>query len=327
VRILVTGGAGYIGSIVCEQLIEASHQVVVLDDLSQGHRGALTESAAFVQGDIGDRQGVRDLLRSHGIEAVMHFAALTVVERSVTEPAAFFRENVAKALVLLDTMLECGVQRLVFSSTAAVYGEPQQIPITESHPEIPINAYGESKLMFEKILRWYHRAYGLKYVAVRYFNAAGASRRLGEDHSPESHLIPIVLDAARGNRPHVAIYGSDYPTPDGTCLRDFVHVQDIGSAHLRALERIDGIGHGVFNLGTGVGHSVLQVIETARRVTGRDISVVRGPRRIGDPAVLVASPERAVSQLGWRIAQAELDEIIGSAWAWMQAHPEGYATR
>jgi len=251
-------------------------------------------------------------------------AAETIVERSMTDPKSFFHENVIKGVTLLDTMLECNVDKIIFSSSAAIYGEPQQVPITEDHPQKPINAYGESKLIFERISDWYHRAYGLEYIALRYFNAAGASERIGEDHNPETHLIPLVLQTVLGQRERVKIFGTDYNTEDGTCIRDFVHVIDLAEAHILALKMIDEIKNGVYNLGSGQGHSILEVIETSRKVTGREIPAVGGKRRPGDPAVLVASPERAEKELGWEPRYQDLEVIIKSAWEWYKKYPEGY---
>jgi UDP-glucose 4-epimerase len=323
-RVLVTGGAGYVGSVVVQQLVQANLQVFVLDSLVQGHRQAVTPGAEFTQGDIGDRALVEDLLRRHQIEAVVHMAAATVIERSMTDPRFFYEENVVKGSALVGAMLDCNVRKLVFSSTAAVFGEPVHVPITEDHPKDPINVYGESKLMFERILTAYHQAYGLKSVCFRYFNAAGASGPLGEDHSPESHLIPLMLKAgADGNGP-VKIFGTDYPTPDGTCIRDYIHVVDLAQAHLLALQQLDRIDKAAYNLGTGHGHSVLQLLDAAKRATGRDLPSVTAARRGGDPAVLTASPDLAKRELGWRPVRSDPDQILTDAWAWHQKHPHGY---
>lgn len=317
-NVLVTGGAGYVGSAVVEGLVEAGHRVVVIDNLQQGHREAVHPQAEFVLGDIRDRAMLREVVTRDRVDAVMHMAAETVVEYSMTDPRRHFDTNVGGGLVLLGAMLEHGVDRIIFSSTAAVYGEPQRIPIDEDHPTNPINAYGESKLMFEKVLGWYGRAYGLKHVSMRYFNAAGATERVGEDHNPETHLIPNVLRASMDPTKPIRIFGTDYPTPDGTCIRDYVHVADIAAAHILALARLDEISGGAFNLGNSRGHSVLEIVETGRQVTGRDIAVVYGARRAGDPARLLASSRRVTDQLGWRPRFAEPRSMIESAWRWME---------
>ena len=322
--ILVTGGAGYVGSVVVERLLDAGAKVVVVDDLSQGHRDAVLPGATLVEGDIGDRPLIEDVLRTHRVDAVVHMAALTVIARSMIDPGAFFRENTAKGVQLLDAMVAAGVRRLVFSSTAAVYGHPRQVPITEDHPREPISPYGDSKLMFERILPWYRLAHGLSYVCLRYFNACGATERLGEDHSPESHLIPLVLRVARGSAPEVQIFGDSYDTPDGTCVRDYVHVIDMADAHIRALERAESLGGTAFNLGSGRGYSVREVVEVARKITGRPIPATVRPARPGDPAVLQADRTRALAELGWNPERQDLEQILGSAWAWHRAHPDGY---
>ncbi len=393
--ILVTGGAGYIGSVIVEQLLKQNEEVVVLDNLVQGHRRAISDEATFVEGDIGNRELVEDVLDKHEVEAVIHMAAETVVERSMTDPRSFFRENVVKGITLLDAMLEHNVGKVIFSSSAAVYGEPQEGLITEDHRKEPLNAYGESKYMFERVLDWYHRAYGLSYIALRYFNAAGASERFGEDHDPESHLIPLVLRRAlaeqgsggdgenyelrmengewkrarreRGRKAEetgriengelrieneerqgagekgrkgagelgskgkeinqadsLRIFGNDYPTRDGTCVRDYIHVVDLAQAHILALKSLNRYSGARYNLGNGEGFTVLEVIETAKRVTGVDIPYEFAPRRSGDPAVLVASPERAKRELGWKPKFTELEAIVESAWRWHKSHPEGY---
>ena len=324
--VLVTGGAGYIGSVIGERLAELVPRVVVLDNLAQGHRAAVSERATFVAGDIADRCLVEEIIRHHQVTAVVHLAAESGIERSMSDPSLFFRENVFKGMALLDAMLACGVDRIVFSSSAAVYGEPRSTPITEGHPQDPVSPYGESKRTFERILDWYHQAHPLRYVALRYFSAAGASSRFGEDHDPESHLVPLVLETALGRRDHVDIFGTDYDTADGTCVRDFVHVADLAEAHILALEALGRIESGAYNLGSGDGHSILEVIETARRVTGRPIPTVNAPRRSGDPAVLVASPARAKKELGWQPKHQDLQEIVQSAWDWHRAHPNGYGS-
>ncbi|HET6852086.1 MAG TPA: UDP-glucose 4-epimerase GalE [Pyrinomonadaceae bacterium] len=323
-RVLVTGGAGYIGSVVSEQLVKDGHQVVVYDNLVKGHRGAIVAGAEFVNGDLLDAEGLRGALKDNQIEAVIHMAAYSLVGESVEQPAKYYHNNVVAGLVLLDAMRECGVKRIVFSSTAATYGEPEAQPIFETAPTNPTNPYGESKLAFERAMHWYERAYGLHYASLRYFNAAGASEQCGEDHDPESHIIPITLQAATGKRTHVEIYGDDYPTPDGTCIRDYIHVIDLARAHILALGILNERS-AIYNLGCGGdGYSVRDVIETARRVTGKEIPVRMGPRRPGDPAVLIAGSDKIKSELGWQPQFQDLGLIIESAWKWMMAHPNGY---
>lgn len=322
--ILVTGGAGYVGSIIAEKLLQQGYKVVILDNLQQGHREAVPPEAEFVLADICDGEALERVFHRFDIDAVMHLAAETVVEYSMTDPKRFFHHNILGGINVLDLMSPHDVHRFVFSSSAAVYGEPQAIPTEESHPKVPVNAYGESKLMFERILEWYGRAYGLKFISLRYFNAAGASLRLGEDHRPETHLIPNVLKVALGQASEVPILGTDYPTQDGSCVRDYVHVLDIATAHILALEKLDNLGGKVYNLGSGQGYSVNEVVEAARRVTGAEIPKKACPRRQGDPAVLVASSELAKSELGWEPKYPELESIIESAWKWMRAHPNGY---
>ncbi|HEV2911751.1 MAG TPA: UDP-glucose 4-epimerase GalE [Pyrinomonadaceae bacterium] len=323
-RILVTGGAGYIGSVVTEELLRDGHSVVVYDNLSKGHRAALAPGAEFVRADLMERERLASLLEEGRIEAVIHLAASSLVGESVTEPAKYYQNNLVAGLLLLDAMREAGVRRIVFSSTAATYGEPARQPIEESDPTNPTNPYGETKLAFERALRWYENAYGIRYASLRYFNAAGASVRCGEAHDPETHLIPIILQAAAGKREYVEIYGEDYETPDGTCVRDYIHVIDLARAHILALG-ILGERSAIYNLGCGGdGYSVREVIEAARAVTGREISVRVGPRRAGDPARLVASSLKIKRELGWMPERQDLSTIITDAWAWMQAHPRGY---
>jgi UDP-glucose 4-epimerase len=319
-KVMVTGGAGYIGSVVTEELLKGGDEVVVYDSLYKGHREAVVEGAAFVKGDLLDTALLRETLTQHRVEAVVHMAADSLVGESVKEPAKYFRNNVLGGLSLLDAMRGAGVSRLVFSSTAAVYGEPAKQPIEESDPTQPTNPYGETKLAFERSLRWYDEAYGLKFVSLRYFNAAGATERSGERHEPETHLIPIVLQAAAGSRPEVTVFGADYPTPDGTCVRDYIHVVDLAQAHVLALHAlVKGHPSSIYNLGCGgEGYSVKQVIDCAHRVTGKVIPVRQGPRRAGDPAVLIASSARIVRELGWRPKHQQLDVIVESAWRWMQ---------
>lgn len=323
-RILVTGGAGYIGSVVSEQLIIDGHDVVVYDNLAKGHRNAVVRGAKFVQGDLLDAETLRQTLKDNQIEAVIHMAAYSLVGESVADPAKYYQNNVVAGLVLLDVMRKCGVGKIVFSSTAATYGEPEAQPIFESAPTNPTNPYGETKLAFERAMHWCEQAYGVRYASLRYFNAAGASENYGEDHDPESHIIPITLQAAAGKRTHVEIYGDDYPTADGTCIRDYIHVIDLARAHILALDVLSDRS-AIYNLGCGGdGYSVREVIDTARRVTGKEIPVRMGPRRAGDPAVLIASSDKIKSELGWQPQFQDLGLIIDSAWRWMLAHPEGY---
>ncbi|HEV8168864.1 MAG TPA: UDP-glucose 4-epimerase GalE [Pyrinomonadaceae bacterium] len=315
-RVLVTGGAGYIGSVVTEQLVSDGHEVVVYDNLSKGHRDAVVAGASFVQADLHDAEKLRETL--NGIDAVIHMAAFSLVGESVEAPSKYYHNNVVAGLVLLDAMRDRGVKRIVFSSTAATYGEPEAQPIFESAPTNPTNPYGESKLAFEKAMHWYERAYGLRYASLRYFNAAGASEKCGEDHDPETHIIPITLQVAAGKRPQVEIYGDDYPTADGTCVRDYIHVIDLARAHILALGVLNERS-AIYNLGCGgEGYSVRDVIDTARRVTGKEIPVRMGPRRPGDPAVLIASSDKIKSELGWQPQFQDLGVIIESAWRWMK---------
>ena len=317
-RVLVTGGAGYIGSVVSEQLVNDGHDVVVYDNLSKGHRDAVVEGARFVEGDLLDADTLRRTLDGNRIEAVIHMAAFSLVGESVEKPSKYYHNNVVAGLVLLDTMRECEVKRIVFSSTAATYGEPESQPIFESALTNPTNPYGETKLAFEKAMHWYEQAYGIRYASLRYFNAAGASEKCGEDHDPETHIIPITLQVAAGKRSHVEIYGEDYPTADGTCIRDYIHVIDLARAHILALDVL-GERSAIYNLGCGGdGYSVRDVIDTAKRVTGKDIPVRMGPRRAGDPAVLIASSDKIKSELGWQPQFQDLKIIIDSAWRWLQ---------
>jgi UDP-glucose 4-epimerase len=316
-RVVVTGGAGYIGSVVTEELINDGHEVVVYDNLAKGHRNAVVERARFVAGDLLDSDKLRQTFNENQIDAVIHMAAYSLVGESVEQPAKYYHNNVVAGLVLLDAMRECGVSRIVFSSTAAVYGEPETQPILESAPSNPTNPYGETKLAFERAMHWFERAYGLRYASLRYFNAAGATEKCGEDHDPESHIIPITLQAASGKRSHVEIFGEDYPTPDGTCIRDYIHVVDLARAHILALDVLSERSV-IYNLGCGGdGYSVRDVIETARRVTGKEIPVRVGPRRAGDPAVLIAGSDKIKKELGWRPRFQDLGVIVESAWRWM----------
>jgi UDP-glucose-4-epimerase GalE len=323
--VLVTGGAGYIGSAFVEALVAAGQRVVVLDDLSRGHRAAVHPDALFHQGRTGDRALVDRIVSEQQVEACVHFAAFAYVGESVKDPARYFDNNFNQAQALFDTLLAAGVKRVVFSSTCATYGVPTAVPIAESHPQWPINPYGWSKLFVERLLDSYDQAHELRFVALRYFNAAGATAGIGEHHDPETHLIPLVLRAAAGRGTALTVFGSDYDTPDGTAVRDYIHVADLADAHLLALEHLRRGGASQFlNLGTGTGFSVLEVIEMARRITGRDVPHQVGPRRAGDPPRLVADASRARGVLGWSPRQPALDQIVRSAWDWMQAHPAGY---
>jgi UDP-glucose 4-epimerase len=323
--VLVTGGAGYIGSAFVEQLLAAGEEVVVLDDLSRGHRGAVDPGATFYEGRTGDRALVARIARDHALDACVHFAAFAYVGESVTEPARYYDNNFTQAQVLFETLVEAGVKRVVFSSTCATYGVPREVPIPETHPQWPINPYGWSKLFVERMLADFDRAYGLGFVALRYFNAAGATARRGERHDPETHLIPLALEAAAGRRPRLSIFGTDYPTPDGTAIRDYIHIEDLGDAHLLALRHLrDGGSSEYLNLGNGTGYSVLEVIEATEKVTGLPVPHEKATRREGDPPRLVGDAHRAREVLGWEPRRPGLHEIIRSAWDWQQAHPRGY---
>jgi UDP-glucose 4-epimerase len=323
-RVLVTGGAGYIGSVVAEELIAGGHEVVVYDSLYKGHRGAVPAGAEFVEADLGDAETLRRTFRARSVEAVIHMAADSLVGESVNDPAKYYRNNVVVGLTLLEAMRAEKVSRIVFSSTAAVYGEPDKQPIEETDPTRPTNPYGETKLAFERALGWHEGAYGIRYASLRYFNAAGATEKSGEVHDPETHLIPIVLQVAAGRRERVEIFGDDYPTRDGTCVRDYIHVVDLARAHVLALS-ILGERSAVYNLGCGGdGYTVREVLDAAREVTGRDIAARTAPRRAGDPAVLVAGSAKIRRELGWSPRFQDLKQIVSSAWDWMQAHPRGY---
>jgi len=321
VKVLVVGGAGYIGSVCTELLIDEGHEVAVFDNLSEGHRRALDPRAEFLEGDLSERSTIEGALVRTKPDAVMHFAASALVGESMENPSKYFRNNIANGLNLLDAMVDRGVERLVFSSTCATFGPPDRVPIDETLPQRPINPYGESKLAFERILRWYDEIHGLKFVALRYFNAAGASRKFGEDHRVETHLIPNVLKVALGQRRHVEIYGTDYETPDGTCIRDYIHILDLSQAHILALEAPKSE---FYNLGTGGGSSVREIIETCRKVTGQEIPVVEKPRRPGDSPSLIAASEKIKSELGWAPRFQRIDSIVESAWTWHQKFPNGY---
>lgn len=320
-KIFVTGGAGYIGSICVEELLNAKHEVFVYDNLSEGHRAALDDRAEFTEGDLEDRRRLHQTLDRIRPEAVMHFAGNALVPESMVNPTKYFRNNVSNGINLLEACVQTRVGKFVFSSTCAIFGMPEKVPITEDMPKNPINPYGESKLLFERILRWYNQQHGLPYVCLRYFNAAGATRKFGEHHREETHLIPNVLKVALNQKPHVEMYGSDYPTPDGTCIRDYIHIVDLATAHMLAL-KFDGSD--VFNLGSGDGYSVKQVVETARKVTGHKIPVVEKPRRPGDPPKLVGDSTKIRKVLGWKPRFDSLEAIVASAWEWHRQHPEGY---
>jgi UDP-glucose 4-epimerase len=323
-RVLVTGGAGYIGSVVADRLLQIGHSVTVLDNLSKGKKQAVPSAADFVLADTGDAQILDGIFRAGHFDAAMHFAAFIEAGESVVSPEIYFDNNSAKALTLLRAVLKHKVPRFVFSSTAAVYGEPRRIPITEDDPLEPTNAYGESKLMVERMLAWFHRCHGLRYASLRYFNAAGGTRNRGEVHRPETHLIPLVLQVALGQREAISIYGSDYPTTDGTCIRDYIHIEDLATAHLLALDGLAEHEQLICNLGSGSGFSVREIIDIARRVTGKDIPTIEAPRRPGDAAVLVASSEKIKRVLGWRPQHSDVEAIVRSAWEWHKAHPKGY---
>jgi UDP-glucose 4-epimerase len=321
--VLVIGGAGYIGSVTAEYLLENGYQVVIFDNFEKGHRQAVLEPAALVMGDVRNPADVAKAFQEHEIQAVMHFGAYSLVAESVQQPGKYFENNVEGGHNLLKAMHEHGVNRIVFSSTAAVYGNPEEVPILEESRKNPINAYGRSKLAFEYLLHSYQEAYGINYAVLRYFNAAGATEKLGEDHTPETHLIPLTLQVALGQRDSISIYGTDYDTPDGTCVRDYIHVRDLAAAHQQALETIRDQSL-TCNLGNGQGYSVREVIEACRAVTGHSIPAQEAPRRPGDPAVLTASSARAQQQLGWKPEVPDLHEIVSSAWRWHQRHPNGY---
>ncbi len=324
-RVLVTGGAGYIGSVVVDQLLNRGYKVVILDDLSNGHRQAVARGASFIQGGVGNRELIEALFEAEGIESIIHLAAFALVPESVAQPQKYVTNNVTAARVLLEAAVRAKVRRFVFSSSCAVYGHPAKVPITEDSPQAPVNPYGETKRDFERLLADVGPRNGMGVVSLRYFNASGATARLGEDHDPETHLIPNVLAAALGKRAALEIYGTDYPTSDGTAVRDYVHVTDIADAHLRALDvTLDGGSAVAVNLGTGTGRSVREIVEAARRVTGRDVPTVERPRRPGDPPELVAAVGRAATMLGWRPSHSSLEEILSSAWQWHQTHPQGY---
>jgi UDP-glucose 4-epimerase len=321
-NVFVTGGAGYIGSVCTEELLNAGHQVTVYDNLTEGHRSAVDSRAKFIFGKPEVEGDILDAVKSAKPEAILHFAASALVGESMTNPKKYFHNNFVNALKLADAAVECGVNKFVFSSTCATYGPPDKIPMTEDLPQRPISPYGEAKLMFEKALLWYQQIYKLEFIAFRYFNAAGASEKFGEHHRIETHLIPNVLFVALGQKPHVEIFGADYPTPDGTCIRDYIHIKDLAQAHILGLQPGKT---GFYNLGNGDGYSVREVISTCEKITGKKIPIVEKSRRPGDPPKLVASAEKAIRELGWKPKFPKLEEIVATAWTWHEKHPNGYA--
>ena len=325
-NILVTGGAGYIGSHIVEELCESGESVVVIDNLSTGHRAAVHPKAAFVEGDLCDAAFVNRVFNDHSLDAVMHFASNTLVGESMAEPFKYIGDNVTNALNLLRAMIDHNVKRFILSSTANLFDDPERMPIDEAERIVPGSPYGESKFMIERLLFWFDRIHALRYAALRYFNAAGASPRgqRGEHHTLETHLIPLILQVALGQREKVSVFGNDYPTPDGTCVRDYIHVADLAQAHILAMRALDQ-GSRTYNLGNGAGHSVQQVIDAAKSITGKDIKVEIGPRRSGDPAILIASSDKIKRELGWQPRYNSLNDIIATAWDWHRSHPNGYS--
>ena len=321
-RVFVAGGAGYIGSACSEYLLDRGYEVTVFDDLITGHIEAVDPRAKFIKANLADRENLKKVVKEGNYDAIMHFAAFSLVGESMKNPSKYFNNNLANAINLADAAVEGGVKTFVFSSTAATFGEPKEIPIKEDAPQLPINPYGESKLCFEKVLNWYSKIYGLKYAALRYFNAAGATEKYGEDHNPETHLIPILLQVAQGKREKAMLFGDDYDTPDGTCIRDYIHILDLAQAHEKALYAPKS-GH--YNLGTGSGLSVMQILEAARKVTGHPIPAEVVPRRPGDPPRLIADSTRARQELGWKPQFENAEAIIASVWKWLQKHPNGYS--
>ncbi len=317
----MTGGAGYVGSICVEELLNAGHEVVVFDNLSEGHRSAVDPRATFMKADLADVGKVRQSLAESRAEAVMHFGANALVEESVKNPSKYFRNNVANGINLLDAMHECGTKKIVFSSTCATYGNPERVPITEDHPQRPLNPYGLSKMMFEQVLKWYEFAHGIRYVILRYFNAAGCTEKYGEHHRNETHLIPSIMLTALGKKSHVDIFGKDYDTPDGTCIRDYIHTIDLAQAHILALKREEST---IYNLGNGQGHSVSQILSVSRKITGKEIPSVFKPRRLGDVSRLIAASHRMSRDLEWIPRFPKIEQIVESAWEWHRAHPDGY---
>jgi UDP-glucose 4-epimerase len=325
-KVFVTGAAGFIGSVVVERLVEEGHEVVGFDSLKYGHRKAVHPSAAFVEGDLRDPAIIESAFSQHGpFDAVLHLAAEAYIDESVANPGLFFDVNTTGGLVLLQAMVRHGVKRIVFSSTAATYGEPKYIPIDEAHPKDPVNAYGESKLQFERTLAWFHIAHGVNHVSLRYFNACGATERCGEARSKETHIIPLLFDAAQGKREKFSLFGVDYETKDGTCVRDYVHVVDIANAHLLALAKIDELGERAYNIGSGAGFTNREVIAAVEKITGKSINAVDAPRRVGDPARLLASNELIRQELGWEPEFTDVESMIRTSWQWRLAHPNGYS--
>jgi UDP-glucose 4-epimerase len=323
--ILVTGAAGYIGSILTEELVKVGYRVIAVDNLRQGHREAVFSKATFINADIGDSEKMANLFSKFQVDTVIHLAAESTVSQSMSDPGEFFQNNVTHGINLLDVMLKHGVDKLVFSSSAAVYGEPESVPIKETALERPLNPYGESKLIFERILHWYREAYGLKFISLRFFNVAGASQQFGEDHHPETHLIPNILKVALGQQGQISVFGDSYPTKDGSCVRDYVHVIDVARAHMLALKCLaKNARHDIYNLGNGSGFSVFEVVEAAREVTGTQIPISLQPSRRGDPAVLIADAELAKIELGWKPEFTDIESIIDSAWQWQKRYPHGY---
>jgi UDP-glucose 4-epimerase len=320
-KIFVVGGAGYIGSVCAQLLLDQGHEVAIFDNLIEGHRDAIDPRAKFIHGDLERRAEIETALSSTRPDAVMHFAAYALVPESMRDPAKYFRNNISNGLNLLDAMLKTGVRRIIFSSTCAIFGPPERVPIDEAAVPRPISPYGESKLAFEKILRWYDEIHGFKFVSLRYFNAAGATEKFGEDHRPETHLIPTVLRVGLAKSPNVEVYGTDYDTPDGTCIRDYIHILDLAHAHILALS---ATASAFYNLGTGGGSSVRQVIDACRKITGRKIETIEKPRRPGDPPRLIASSEKIKKELGWQPQFQSLDAIVESAWKWHLKFPDGY---
>jgi UDP-glucose 4-epimerase len=321
-NVFVTGGAGYIGSVCTEELLNAGHTVTVFDNLTEGHRSAVDSRAKFIGGCLRDAKLVKQSLLEAQADAILHFAASALVGESMTDPKKYFHNNLVNALKLADAAVECRVKKFVFSSTCATYGPPDRVPMTEDLPQRPINPYGEAKLMFEKVLTWYREIYKLDFIAFRYFNAAGASEKFGEHHRIETHLIPNVLQVALGQKSHVEIYGTDYPTPDGTCIRDYIHIKDLAQAHILGLQPGKS---SFFNLGNGDGYSVKEVIAMCEKISGKKIPAIEKPRRAGDPPRLVAAANKAFNELGWKPQYPKLEDIVKTAWAWHQKHPTGYA--
>ncbi len=327
-KILVTGGAGYIGSVTAAELIAAGHQVIVLDNLYQGHAAAVPPEAVFIHADLADKAALARLFAEHpGIDGIMHFASYTLVGESMEKPLLYLRDNLVNAANLLEAAVAAGVRRFILSSTANLFDEPERMPIEPDNKIVPGSPYGESKFFIERMLHWFERIYGLRYASLRYFNACGDTPERGEDHDPETHIIPLILQVALGQRPHFTVFGDDYPTPDGTCIRDYVHVVDLASAHILAMEALDRIGSRKYNLGNGSGFSVMEVVEMCRKVTGHPIPHVIGPRRPGDPAILIASSESIRRELGWQPRYPDLESIVRSAWEWHRSRPQGYGER